>query len=288
MISHSYRRRGTRYTPIPRAQTVDLIRCAQKGGEKGKDAMQTLIEQNLGLVHTIAGRYDTRVLPAIIDRNDIIAEGLLGLMHAVRKFDPARGTQFSTYAVWWVRQKIQRFLQKQAPITTSIQVITRRERLQRVSDQFLSEYGRSPSLAEIAALTSLSPSQIERAASVPAVAFSLDGPAHDGQNRSADEIASDYVPAPDDLSPLVDRLDQAVLSDYLEQVLTPQQSQVLHMRLGLGSHTIARSDLAIALRLGLTQQRVGLIYQQALERLRQPAIARQLLALLTADVSADC
>lgn len=290
MVSYTYARQGTRYRPIPRATTVRLIRAAQRGGEKGKAAMQMLLEQNLGLVHNIVGRYDTSALPSTIDRNDLVAEGLLGLMHAVRKFDPARGTQFSTYAVWWVRQRIQRFLQKQTTFTTSIQVVTRRERVGRISDRFLSEFGRSPTLAELAALTSLTPAQLDRASTMPDVAFSLDEPDPRGRaGQGGNDTREDHVAAPDLLAPLVAQIDHAELCDYLATVLSPRHWLVLQLHLGLGpADGVALLDIQIGRRLGFSKQRANQLYQEALDKLREPLIARQLIAMLHSDSSPDC
>lgn len=79
-----------------------------KAGDK--DARQKLIECNLRLVVNIAKHYQGRGMELL----DLIEEGNLGLMHALDKFDPARGLRLSTYATWWIRQNIERALMEQS------------------------------------------------------------------------------------------------------------------------------------------------------------------------------
>ncbi len=75
-----------------------------------ESARHRMIESNLRLVVKISRRYINRGLPLL----DLIEEGNLGLMHAVKKFDPERGFRFSTYATWWIRQTIERAIMNQA------------------------------------------------------------------------------------------------------------------------------------------------------------------------------
>ena len=79
--------------------------------ERGAEARSHFIEANIRLVQSIANRFS---VPAHLDREDIVQDGMIGLEKAVEKFDWRRGYKFSTYATWWIRQSIQRGLEASA------------------------------------------------------------------------------------------------------------------------------------------------------------------------------
>ncbi len=132
-----------KYAPseVDMALEVDGIR------RRSDEANQTLIRANLRLVVSIAKRYLGRGISFL----DLIQEGNLGLLRAVTKFDPTRGFKFSTYATWWIRQSISRYIAEQArtiriPVHL-FEAITRLLRMQRVLVQQL---GREPTHEEMA------------------------------------------------------------------------------------------------------------------------------------------
>ena len=84
-----------------------LIRKAQEGD---KVAREQVINENVGLVWSIVRRFLGRGQEA----EDLFQIGVIGLMKAVDKFDPAKGYKFSTYATWWIRQAITRAIADQA------------------------------------------------------------------------------------------------------------------------------------------------------------------------------
>lgn len=98
-----YYREIRKYHPLPPALEQRLTILIQQGDEQ---ARQTLIEHNLRLVTHIAKTY----YHPKVELLDLIQEGNLGLIEAVDRFDPKMGHRFSTFAVWWIRKRILRYL----------------------------------------------------------------------------------------------------------------------------------------------------------------------------------
>ena len=93
----------TRLAPPSREEEADLARRAHDGDKAAEDE---LVARNMRLVFDLARRYQT---PGAAFE-DLVQEGTIGLIKAVRKFDPDRGYRFSTVAHWWIRQGISRFV----------------------------------------------------------------------------------------------------------------------------------------------------------------------------------
>jgi RNA polymerase sigma factor (sigma-70 family) len=95
-----------------RQRTLRLISLAREDGPQAAAAREELVLTNLGLVYAEALRL-CRLSGA--DRDDLVQEGILGLLRAIQLFDPDRGSSFSTYACWWIRQRMLRYLQQLSP-----------------------------------------------------------------------------------------------------------------------------------------------------------------------------
>jgi RNA polymerase primary sigma factor len=115
-----------RHRLLTPAEEVRLAKRIERGDAKAKEGM---INANLRLVVSVAKRYQGHGIPLL----DLVQEGTIGLIRASEKFDWRRGTKFSTYAMWWIRQAVDRAVSNQADlIRLPVHVHERRHKLARV------------------------------------------------------------------------------------------------------------------------------------------------------------
>jgi RNA polymerase sigma factor (sigma-70 family) len=216
----------------------------------------------------VARRYRNRGLSML----DLIEEGNVGLLHAARKFRPERGTRFSTYATWWIRQAITRALANQARmIRLPVHVEHLVAQYMKMRQAMTQELGRVPSLAEVADRMKHPLEEIEHLEAVRQQPVSFDSPIGIEGKGTLKDLVPD--PAIEPVGRLMGLLrERAELAGVLED-LPDNERTVVRLRFGLGG-TEPMTLEHIGRRLGVTRERVRQIEGAALRRLRRLLAAR--------------
>lgn len=247
-------------TPLLNAEQE--VQCARAVRRGDRPSRQRMIVSNLRLVVRIAKRYCHRGLAL----QDLIAEGNLGLIHAVEKFDPEKGFRFSTYATWWIRQSIERALMNQIrTIRLPVHVVKELNHCLRRGQELRQRRNRAISVEEIAVSLDKSAARVKQLYRfnepvVPADAPSPRLTAH----TLLDELVDGRGRGP------AQTLQARELAERLREwlgELSPRQREVIHRRFGLAGYN---SDTLenVGRQVGLTRERVRQIQIEALARLR--------------------
>ena len=249
-------------------QLVARIRAGENVGEN----MAQLYEQVKRFIHASAWRYrDSGMV------EDLEQEGFLALYDAVDGYDDAQGVRFLTYAEYWIRQRISRYLQANgSSLRLPVHCREKLLRYKRLCSSFQLEHGREPSEREIARLMGLTLEQVREIKGNACMARvgSLDAPVK-GLDGGEDTTVGDLVAAPaDPTGEAVDRVQSAQLCAVLWECvdsLPGQQPAVIRQRYqgGMSLREIGEAQ-------GTTAEAVRQIHAKALRELRASRFSKRL------------
>lgn len=270
-----YLSRAARRPLLEHHAEVELARKAHGGCQ---DSRQVLLESNLRLVVAVAKKYRGMGLPF----DDLIQEGNIGLMRGIDKYDPETGNRLSTYATWWIRQRITRAIaDKSRVVRLPVHFREGLRRLTNTERSLQQALGREPTDEETAAELSRRSSKTSKVWDAEMVrearrrsrdVLSLEAPVgrgSDGRQEGSTTNLADFLDAPEP-SPeklLVDAEQSDHLSRALDQ-LPDREREILTQRYGLGGedhHTLE----ALAEKMGCRKQWIGQLQQRAETLLRE-------------------
>jgi RNA polymerase sigma factor (sigma-70 family) len=247
--------------PLTHVRERELVMAAAAGeGAATAELVEAFLPSITGVARLYRG-------VATIDRAELLQEGVVGLLRAVRRFDPSLGTPFWAYATWWVRQAMQQLVSELTrPTVLSDRAQRGLARIRQARGSFLQAHRREPSLAELAALVELSRDHVESLLALEQASLPLGSrfPNEDERATAVEDVLADPV-AEDEYERILTRIEIEQVRD-LANALTARERLILYEHYGLEGPR--RTLRELGLELGISAERVRQIEEQALEKIR--------------------
>lgn len=232
-------------------RTEELIRRSQDGD---KTARETLIEENLGLVHHVAKRF----LGRGVEAEDLFQIGAVGLVKAVDRFDLSFGVRFSTYAVPMIAGEIKRFLRDDSMIKVSRSLKELAVKAARLREQLVMERGEEPGVEELAARLRVEPEELVQAMDSSTEVESLQKIICQGDNEGL-SLMERVEQGRDEQEELLRRM----LLEELLSSLEPKERRLIVLRFFYD-----RTQTQVAKELGMSQVQVSRLEKKILSALK--------------------
>jgi RNA polymerase primary sigma factor len=249
---------------IPLLTADQEVELANRIAQGDMEARKMMIVSNLRLVVSLAKRFSGRG----VELPDLIAEGNIGLVKAVNKFDPKKGNKFSTYASCWIRQAISRCIADQGrTIRLPVHVTDQVNKWLRVSRHLTSILGRRPTISEVATEMGVSEEKVKSIVELAQKPTSLETPVNDADDEGEllDLLADINAVSPEE------QMDQELQWEEIEKLLAglkERERDIIIMRFGLHDE-VPQTLEEIGKKFSLTRERVRQIEAEAIVKLRR-------------------
>jgi RNA polymerase primary sigma factor len=242
--------------------------CAREAAKGNRAAQEKLASANLRFVVNVAKKYQGQGIAL----EDLISEGNLGLLNAIKHYDVEKGYHFISYAVWWIRQAVLKAIcEKSRMIRLPLNRANELVQIEKAK-RFVQEG--KPEVKEVARLLDMEPGHVEDLLSISREMISLENPLYNERDSST---LGDFVEASNYQAPEAQAMDAALHND-IEQALNKlekKEADVIRFRYGLGNKA-PLSLKEIGDRFNLTKERIRQIEKKALKRLQHPATRKAL------------
>jgi RNA polymerase primary sigma factor len=245
--------------PLSRSQEFELFTRVRAGDE---EARQQIIKANLRFVVSVARNYKDYGMSLV----ELISEGNVGLLEAVKRFDETRGFKFITYAVWWIRQAILKALAEQGRIARPpMSQINDLQKIEKESSALSQVLGRNPTYTEIAEHVDISAERTRNAMVVSQQDVSFDAPAYPDEETPLQAVfAAPQDPGIDDQYESDEMI--GTVSSCLA-VLDERETAIVRAYFGIGGDEPKTLE-QIGEEMGVTRERVRQLRNRALDKLR--------------------
>lgn len=252
------------YPLLTATEEKELGRRIQKGD---KEALHQMIVSNLRLVVSIARNFENLGLPLL----DLISEGNLGLMQAAERFNPAFGTKFSTYAVWWIEQHLCRALTQQTRIIRiPSHIVEKSIKIRRVEAKLQAQLEREPTEAEVAEEMQLPEETIHAIKTAYHPIVPLEKPLGEDSHQTIADVIEDTKAK--DPAHMAGRSISIDLLNHMLRDLPDREHQILRERFGLGGNREKTLE-EVGAQHHITRERARQLQDRALKRLRKQMLS---------------